>query len=151
MKKYERYQDYVIKDGKLVGEFDQMYRDHDDPWDQSTREQSALEKLIALELIRRNCYKRVIEFGSGLGYFTAELATVCSQVLGVDVSKTAITRARQRHPYLTFEKADLLDFDVIRRFHPDCLLMAEITWYVLPKLEAFKAFLRTEFGGGGHM
>ena len=30
MKKYDKYQDYVIKDGKLVGEFEQMYKDFDD-------------------------------------------------------------------------------------------------------------------------
>ena len=29
--KYSRYQDYVIKNGRLVGEFDEMYRDFDDP------------------------------------------------------------------------------------------------------------------------
>ena len=27
MPKYERYQDYVIRDGRLIGEFEQMYRD----------------------------------------------------------------------------------------------------------------------------
>lgn len=34
-KKYQRYQDYVIRDGRLVGEFEEMYRDFDDPWGQS--------------------------------------------------------------------------------------------------------------------
>lgn len=29
------YHDYVIKDGKLIGEFDKMYADCDDPWHQS--------------------------------------------------------------------------------------------------------------------
>lgn len=30
-----RYQDYVIKDGKLVGNFEEMYQDFLDPWHQS--------------------------------------------------------------------------------------------------------------------
>ena len=46
MKKYQRYQDYVIKDGKFVGEFEQMYKDFDDPWEQSALEQHASEKLF---------------------------------------------------------------------------------------------------------
>ncbi len=33
MKKYSKYQDYVIKDGELVGEFEKMYQDFDDPWE----------------------------------------------------------------------------------------------------------------------
>jgi hypothetical protein len=40
MKKHDKYQDYVIKDG----EFEQMYQDFDDPWEQTTRELNALEK-----------------------------------------------------------------------------------------------------------
>ena len=27
-----KYQDYVIKDGKFVGEFDEMYKKFSDPW-----------------------------------------------------------------------------------------------------------------------
>jgi hypothetical protein len=37
MKRYKKYQDYVIKDGKLVDEFEQMYQDFEDPWEQSER------------------------------------------------------------------------------------------------------------------
>lgn len=34
-KKYPRYWDYVIKEERLVGEFDEMYKDFDDTWHQS--------------------------------------------------------------------------------------------------------------------
>ena len=37
--KYSRYQDYIIRDGNLVGKFEQMYQDHKDPWEQTTREE----------------------------------------------------------------------------------------------------------------
>lgn len=52
-KKHGRYQDYVIKDGRLVGEFEEMYRDHADPWLQSTREAFSTEKAAALNLLQR--------------------------------------------------------------------------------------------------
>lgn len=151
MSKYPRYQDYVIKNGKLVAEFEQMYQDFEDPWEQTTREQNALEKYVALELVRQHGYKRVMELGCGLGDFTAKLSVWADVVLGIDVSETAIDKASKRHPNLNFETADLLDYEVYHRFQPDCIIMAEITWYVLPKLEAFKTFLRTEFGGGANV
>ena len=53
MTKYGCYQDYVIKDGRLIGEFEGMYQDFDDPWEQTTREKYALEKLIGLELLSK--------------------------------------------------------------------------------------------------
>ena len=34
MPKYTRYQGYVIKEGKLVAEFEAMYQDFGDPWKQ---------------------------------------------------------------------------------------------------------------------
>lgn len=144
MTKYPRYQDYVIKDGKLVGEFEQMYRDFDEPWEQSTREQGAFEKLVALELIRRNGYRRVMELGCGYGDFTVKLSQVSESVLGIDVSETAINKAKERHPGLSVQQGDILDYEVYRCFRPDCIVMAEITWYVLEKLEAFKSFLHRE-------
>lgn len=149
MAKYQRYQDYVIKDGKLVGEFEQMYRDFDDPWEQTTREGGAFEKQVAIEIIRRHGYQRVVELGCGFGDFTAKLQQVAKSVLGIDVSETAIQKAKSRHPELNFTAADILDFDVYRHFKPDCIVMAEITWYVLEKLDAFKSFLNTEMHGRG--
>ena len=92
--KYSRYQDYVIKDGKLVGEFEQMYQDFDDPWEQTTREAWASEKAVALNLIQKLQAKRVIELGCGLGHYTQKIHKLGVDVLGVDVSKTAIDKAK---------------------------------------------------------
>ena len=43
MTKYSRYQDYVIKDGVIIGEFEEMYQDFNDPWEQTTKEKSACD------------------------------------------------------------------------------------------------------------
>ena len=53
MPKYERYQDYVIQDGRLIGEFEQMYQDFDDPWHQTVHEQFASEKAVGINLLSR--------------------------------------------------------------------------------------------------
>lgn len=51
MRKYKCYQDYCIKDGQLVAEYQEMYKDFDDPWEQSIRENYALEEIVGLELM----------------------------------------------------------------------------------------------------
>lgn len=139
--KYPRYQDYVIKDGHLVGEFEQMYRDYDDPWWQTTDE-SASDKALAIHLLRRLRVTRVMELGSGLGQFTANLAAAGFNVLGVDISPTAVEKARTRYPSCDFRVGDILDFEIYQSFTPQAIVMAEITWYVLDKLDAFLAFLK---------
>jgi SAM-dependent methyltransferase len=143
--KYARYQDYVIKDGQLVGEFEQMYQDFDDPWEQSTREEWASEKAVALHLIKKLRAQKVIELGCGLGRFTKKIADLGVEVIGVDVSETAIIKAKANYPNCNFIVGDILEFDIYRRYRPDIIVMAEITWYVLDQLDEFIQFMRSEF------
>jgi len=141
--KHSRYQDYVIKDGKLVGEFEEMYQDFDDPWEQTTREEWASEKAAALNLINKLKARQVIELGCGLGHYTNKIHKLGVNVLGVDVSKTAIEKARSAHPECDFAVGDILDFSIYKKRQPGIIVMAEITWYVLDKLDDFIAFLRS--------
>jgi len=149
MPKYKRYQDYVIKDGALIGEFEEMYRDFNDPWEQKVRERSALEKKLTLEIIKQKEFKRILEFGCGLGYFTDQLRSISGNALGLDISETAIKKAKESYPKTDFLVGDILDFDVIRKYKPDCIVFAEITWYVLEKLDVFRKFIAAELPGVG--
>lgn len=143
--KYSRYQDYVIKNGKFIGEFEEMYKDYDDPWEQTTREEWASEKAVALHLIQKFKGKRVIELGCGLGHYAKKIGDVGVDVLGVDISNTAIKKAKSNYPQCKFAVGDILDYSIYRNFEPDIIIMAEITWYVLDKLDEFIAFLKKEF------
>jgi SAM-dependent methyltransferase len=138
------YHDYFIRDGKFIGRFEDMYKNCDDPWEQSTRERWRSEKTVALGLMRKLGVKRVLELGCGLGYFTEQIASLGVEVLGVDVSETAVQRARELHPGCQFRAGDILDAAIYREFKPELILMAEITWCVLDKLDAFLAFFRKE-------
>jgi len=146
MTKYERYQDYVIKDGKLVGEFEAMYQDFDNPWDQSFREDSVLSKSVVENILRRSDFKRPYEIGCGLGYFVEKMRILCGAG-GVDVSITAIEKARVKFPKCHFDEGDILEVDKILKFQPDCVFMDEVTWYVLNKLDEFKSLLSENFKG----
>lgn len=145
--KYPRYQDYVIRDGQFVGDFDAMYREHNDPWNQS-EERFASEKAVALNWIEKLRPRSVVEIGCGHGHFTRRIAAICPAV-GLDVSPTAIDLARARYGSCgaTFEVANIQDHRVFQRIAPDVIVMAEITWYVLPQLRPFLDFLRTEMPG----
>jgi len=138
------YQDYVIRDGKFIGEFEEMYKRVDDPWEHTSREKYASDKAIALNIIEKYECKNVVEFGSGLGYFTSRISEITETVVGIEVSGTAIRRARAQFKSLGFRCASFPDFDYLRERQPDCIVMAEITWYVLDELDDFLTFLRTE-------
>lgn len=135
----------MIKDGKFIGEFEQMYQDYEDPWEQSTREEFASEKAVALNLIKKLKVKNVIALGCGLGYFTNKIANLGVNVTGVDCSDTAICKAKSLFPNCNFIVGDILDYHMYMELRPDLIVMAEITWYVLDKLDQFIAFIRSEF------
>lgn len=145
--RYPRYQDYVIKDGRFVGEFKRMYRDFDDPWEQTTAEVDATEKDLGIALLVSNGVERVVELGCGLGAYSACLANAGMTVRGVDVSTTAIDRARGCYPEIDFVAGDVLDSDLYRAFERDAVVMAEITWYILDKVDDLLEGLRHELPG----
>ena len=148
MPKYERYQDYLIRDGRFVGEFEEMYRDFADPWHQTSTERFASEKAVGINLLsrlaERGGVRRVIEVGCGFGHYTSRIAASGFDVLGIDVSHTAIETARARHPGVKFAVAGIDDRRLLLDYLPDIVVMAEVTWYVLDMLGAFVSLLRDD-------
>jgi len=146
--RYERYQDYLFRDGRFVGEFEEMYRDFADPWHQTSTEQFASEKAVGLNLLNRLAeragVRRVIEIGCGFGHYTARIAASGFDVLGIDVSPTAIETARSRHADVKFAVAGIDDRRLLLDYRPDIVVMAEVTWYVLDMLSTFVSFLRDD-------
>lgn len=151
MKKHIRYQDYVIQDGRLVGEFDEMYRDFDDPWEQGLHEHVALEKSIGIELLKKYGHKRPLEYGCGLGHYTARLQREFGSAAGVDISETAIAKAKLNYPDPAFFVSDILNSSPLEAFKPDSLIFAEITWYVLESLSNFKSLISKSLKSRGFL
>ena len=144
MTKYPRYQDYVIKSGNFVGEFENMYQDFENPWEQTKREMFASEKAVCINLIESLSCKTVVELGCGLGQLTNRINKVAETVIGSDISHTAVKKAAKRYPDCQFEVSVFPDFERLRELKPDCIVMAEITWYVLDELDSFIGFLKKE-------
>lgn len=73
MKKQIDYHDYVFKDGKLVGKFDEMYKySAEIPWHQDKTVYSVFSE-IDIAILKQYKYESICEIGCGLGYFSNRL------------------------------------------------------------------------------
>ena len=101
-----RYQDLVIKDGKLIGEFEKMYQLFEDPWNQ-TKEgyvENSISRQIVVNYIKWFKIKSIIEYGCGLGKtvnFIHQNTGV--DILGIDISETSIIKSKEKYPNLKFK------------------------------------------------
>ncbi len=99
----DRYQDYVIKDGKFIGKFEEMYQKFDDPWHQKENLETFYSRVCTPVTLRQYGLKKVLEIGCGLGAFSNYLraAADCS-ITGMDISETAIAKAKASYPEMEF-------------------------------------------------
>jgi len=134
--------EYVFKDGKLIGDWEELYRNVTNPWGQSefdhiyeTRRNIAIR---LCEKMRETAGSiKVLELGCGLGDTSKQLTDLNFLTLGTDISSAAISLASKKNPNSVFKVAKFNDFELIYDFNPDIVIMAELTWYILPELDDF--------------
>lgn len=132
------YHKYVFdKENRLfVGKFEEMYKAEDvenfDSWHQD--DMRLLTKQISLVLLNRYNFNNVLDVGCGKGAFTHLLKKENNQVTGIDVSKTAIKRAKDRYPDISFACVDLTEasFKKMPFFaeHYDLIVFMEVLSYL---------------------
>lgn len=139
------YRDYVIKDGKLVGQFDQMYvNSHDIPWHQDETAYRIFGDMTICILNffhKQQHFTSLLEVGCGLGYIVNRIYhEVDSKIhlTGTDISANATEKAQQLFPYIQFEKGNILE-DVPQKYQSafDVVMTKDTLWYVLDNLEAY--------------
>lgn len=134
------YHDFVIKDGKLIGKFDEMYRECDDPWIQSRRCED-LEIRFLLSMLEGKTYPRILEYGCGHGH-VAESLKKFGSVLGLDISEAAIQKARDLYPDVEFDTCDMIKgigsrtagSQIKESF--DLITISGTLWYVVEHIES---------------
>lgn len=147
MENKETYHDYVIKDGKFIGKFDEMYSRFPDPWMQSTQPNKYSRSAGIQHLKSLFGVKAVLECGCGLGYYTEWINMETNMfVKGIDISEVAIKKANKLHWPPQFEVANIVT-DLHKYKGYQCIILSEIIWYILPDLQKIFKDLETHFKG----
>ncbi len=107
------YHKYVFdtQHQKFVGQFEQMYRGEElegfDSWFE--RDLRPLRKAISQTILSQYQFSRILDVGCGKGTFTHLLKKQNNRVIGVDVSPTAIRKAKESFPDIEFRHMDVRD------------------------------------------
>lgn len=151
------YHDYVIKDGKFIGRFEEMYQNIDDPWRHG--DATGISYDLVLYLLKR--YKvcvnggKILDIGCGKGAFTARLKKRLpkAKILAVDIAPTAIRKAKEKYGKLGI---DFQVMDIQREYKKfserfNLIIMLDIMWYILPNFEKIVNYLKKNLGKGGYL
>lgn len=138
-----RYQDYVIRDGLFIGQFEEMYRNSAEvPWHQDQTVQAVFSD-HTVTLLHRLHPKSMLDVGCGLGYMASRLKSEIpelSRVIGLEVSETAVEKARNMFPEIEFHSGTLAGWKEEREPF-DVVISKDVLWYVLDDLPGYLAAL----------
>ena len=138
------YHDYVIKDGRFIGQFEQMYRDCENPWNEKGEYYDGSPCDVATkQLIRAQADPTTCSLGDGLGRF---LDWVNVAGCGVEISATAHTLAKTMYPWLEFVNNDILAAMATHTEPFATYLFREVLWYILPDWQKICDILATKHG-----
>lgn len=143
------YHDYVFKEGRLIGDFENMYRNSSEvPWHQDKQE-TAIDLKITVEMLRgMKPFDEIHDIGCGLGYYLELLQrNVPGTGFGYDISATACEKAAALFPQSQFSVRDITR-EILAPKPNICRLitMRATLWLVYPQLAAVVKNLRASLG-----
>lgn len=127
----EPYHRYVYDERRrvLVGAFEEMYRNEErdgyDSWHQD--DLSPRWRALALALIESLKPTSIVDIGCGKGAFTSQL--LAGRIVGLDISETALEKARARNPRVEFRCLRAEEIPAIDE-HFDLAVCLELLSYV---------------------
>lgn len=135
-----RYRDAMSQPGfdraeaavKARGFFDRLWAESD-PWDLDGSELDQRRYQRQLELLDGRRYGRALEIGCAAGSFTRRLAPLCEELVAIDISEHAITRARAAGGVRSgtqYRIANVMELDLEIEGTWDLVLMTETSYYV---------------------
>ena len=140
---------YTIFDGKMIGDFEGLYKNFKDPFLQTAKEKFETSKKAIINYCQLLQYKKkrklkTLEIGCGFGHLSNELNKLNFKTFGTDVSNTAIKKAKKKASGYYY-RSNFLNFELYKKINPDIIILAEISWYVLPDLKKFINFVKKNF------
>ena len=135
------------------GYFDQVYAAKDDPWEFTTSEYESNKYADTLAHLPQARYKNGFEVGCSIGVLTEQLAGRCDHLLAVDVSESALAKARGRCaalPQVQIERMQIPVDEPEGSF--DLVVVSEVAYYWnLDDLHRAITMLATHQAPGGHL
>jgi SAM-dependent methyltransferase len=92
---------------------------------------------VLASLLPARHFARALDLGSGLGLMSRRLAHHAEEVVGIDISATAVAHAQATHrdlPQLSFQQGDMLDLPASLDGGFDLLVLADSLYYLPPPL-----------------
>lgn len=138
---------YVFDDKmNFIGDFDHLYMKEKSPWEQDG--QGARLKNYYAQSRKRlsqviSQYRGfVVEVGCGEGHALNYLATIndSRSFVGVDISPTAIERAKKLYPHLSFAVKDI----TYEKVDAPIVILNECLWYVMHKMDEVMANIQAD-------
>ena len=134
----------VEKELVFVGDFEGYYQHTEEPWDQSANSTMSdyynASRTRLTEILKPICKDgKVAEIGCGLGYVTEFLAKNLPNIelVGFDISPTAIKKANALFPHLNFELLDITSPELTEKKQPqsfEVIVLNQVLWYILESL-----------------
>ena len=143
-KPYHRFV-FDTEQRRFVGEFEEMYRREDEEGFDSWHQEDVgglLDKRLSLTIIDGVPAKRVLDMGCGKAAFTSLLVRPGREVVGVDISPTAVEKARERAPEADFRVGTTDDVEEVAPGPFDLIVAMEILSYVEDWRAAIDTFAR---------
>lgn len=136
-----RYQDYVIRDGQYIGQFEDMYQNAAEiPWHQDETV-NAIFSDLTVAILKRRSISSLLDVGCGMGYMVARLKNEIpglTRVVELDISPTATAKAAALFPDIEF-RAGTLDSDTGGGETFDVVFSKDVIWYVLDDFKGYVA------------
>lgn len=156
----KNYRDYVIKDGKFIGQFEEMYQNSEEvPWHQD-KTAFTLFTEIDLAIIRhyynKYKFKKACEIGCGYVYITnrlkCEIFDSTVEVSGFDIAQTAIEQARRNFNEIEFTRVDMINDNLSNYSEKfDFLYIKDVLWYVVDNIDIFLYNIKTILNNNGYV
>lgn len=128
--------EYIIKNNKFIRDFESMYKNISDPWNQENSNHGDLENLILLTKEYITNPKNILDIGCATGYFSIIVNKIFSgsDYIGTDISSSAINKASEKFTskFLT-DDIRINNQSFINQF--DLIMCSKTIYYVAPEID----------------
>ena len=140
------YHSYVFdqENRSFIGKFEDMYRAEAekgfDSWNQDDARH--LDKQFCLDVLSQYNFNRILDVGCGKGMITQYLKKQNNNVLGIDLSESALRVAKTRFPDIQFKQADITLDDWVDKISwgGDLIVCMEALSYIENWRDVLKTF-----------